>query len=87
MSLKERMTTLDRLTECGKRLGLAPSDGFKLEHRLIPDLGFDSLDLVEMVMSAEEEFGIEIDDADAENFSTIREYHDYIEGKLRHEPA
>ena len=47
------------------------------------DLGADSLDIVELVMSLEEEFGIEIPDEDAEKILTVQEVVDYIESKGR----
>jgi acyl carrier protein len=43
------------------------------------DLGADSLDIVELVMAFEEEFGIEIPDEDAEKISRVREAVEYIE--------
>ncbi len=43
------------------------------------DLGADSLDIVELVMAFEEEFGIEIPDEDAEKISHVKEAIDYIE--------
>ena len=43
------------------------------------DLGADSLDIVELVMAFEEEFGIEIPDEDAEKISRVREAVSYIE--------
>jgi acyl carrier protein len=43
------------------------------------DLGADSLDIVELVMAFEEEFGIEIPDEDAEKISRVREAVDYID--------
>ncbi len=39
----------------------------------VDDLGADSLDTVELVMALEEEFGIEIDDADAEKMTTVKD--------------
>ncbi len=45
---------------------------------LIDDLGADSLDLVELVMSMEEEFDIEIPDEDAEQLVTVQDAIDYI---------
>ncbi|WP_095203701.1 acyl carrier protein [Mesorhizobium carmichaelinearum] len=47
----------------------------------IEDLGADSLDLVELVMTFEEEFGIEIADSDAETILTFAEAVKYIDGK------
>ena len=46
--------------------------------RLIEDLGADSLGLIELVMAAEEEFGIEVPDADAERILTVRDAIDYV---------
>jgi acyl carrier protein len=43
------------------------------------DLGADSLDIVELVMAFEEEFGIEIPDEEAEKISNVREAVEYIE--------
>ncbi|MCF6120842.1 acyl carrier protein [Mesorhizobium muleiense] len=45
----------------------------------IEDLGADSLDLVELVMNFEEEFGIEISDLDADNWLTVGDAITYIE--------
>jgi len=43
------------------------------------DLGADSLDTVELIMSFEEEFGIEIPDGDAEKIATVNDAIEYIE--------
>jgi acyl carrier protein len=45
------------------------------------DLGADSLDIVELVMAFEEEFGIEIPDEDAEKIGRVKEAIDYIESQ------
>ena len=42
------------------------------------DLGADSLDVVELVMAFEEEFGIEIPDEDAEKIGKVQDAIDYI---------
>ncbi len=47
------------------------------------DLGADSLDMVEIVMRIEEEFNIQINDADAEKLHTMREVVDYIQSQLK----
>lgn len=46
------------------------------------DLGADSLDLVEVVMKCEEEFGVTIPDTDSANLNTVQEVIDYITAKL-----
>ena len=43
------------------------------------DLGADSLDIVELVMAFEEEFGIEIPDEDAEKIGRVQDAVSYIE--------
>ena len=45
------------------------------------DLGADSLDVVELVMALEEEFGVQIPDEDAEKISTVGQAIDYIKQK------
>ena len=45
----------------------------------IDDLGADSLDIVELVMAFEEEFGVEIPDDAAEKISTVGDANRYIE--------
>ena len=47
--------------------------------KLKEDLELDSLDSVELIMSAEEEFGIEIPDEDVMNFKTVNDIVNYIE--------
>ena len=47
----------------------------------IDDLGADSLDLVELVMAFEEEFGSEISDSEAEKILTVGDAVKFIEGK------
>jgi acyl carrier protein len=49
----------------------------------VEDLNADSLDLVELIMSLEEEFKLQISDEDAEKITTVQEAEDYIEEHLR----
>ena len=49
------------------------------EASFVDDLNADSLDLVELIMSLEEEFGAEISDEDAEKIRTLQDAVDYID--------
>ena len=48
------------------------------EASFVDDLGADSLDLVELIMTMEEEFDIDISDEDAEKMETVKDAMDYI---------
>jgi acyl carrier protein len=50
----------------------------RYESRFVDDLGADSLDLVELVMAFEEEFGIEIPDEDAEKMKRVGDLVEYL---------
>lgn len=49
-----------------------------MEASFIEDLGADSLDIVELIMSMEDEFGVDIPDTDAEKIATVKDAVDYI---------
>jgi acyl carrier protein len=53
------------------------------EASFVDDLNADSLDLVELIMSLEEEFKLQISDEDAEKITTVQDAEDYIEEHLR----
>jgi acyl carrier protein len=59
-------------------LGVEESE-VKLEASFIDDLGADSLDIVELVMAFEEEFGVEIPDDAAEKITTVGDAVSYID--------
>jgi acyl carrier protein len=48
------------------------------EAKFIEDLGADSLDIVELVMALEEEFGLEIPDEDADKLKTVGDAMNYL---------
>jgi acyl carrier protein len=61
-----------------EHLGVEP-DKVNEDASFIDDLGADSLDIVELVMAFEEEFGVEIPDDAAEKITTVRDAIDYID--------
>lgn len=56
--------------------------GIKPETTFVDGLGADSLDIVELIMNFEEEFGIEIPDQDAEGISTVGDVVKYLQSHL-----
>ena len=60
-----------------KKLNL--KENIKAETRIIEDLGYDSLDTVEMLMTLEEEVNISIKDEDAMKLKTLGDVANYIE--------
>jgi acyl carrier protein len=60
-----------------QQLGVSESEVVP-EAKFIDDLGADSLDLVELVMALEDEYGIEIPDEDAEKIVTVGDALKYI---------
>jgi acyl carrier protein len=64
-----------------EQLGVSEEE-LKSEASFVDDLGADSLDLVELVMALEEEFGQEIPDEDAEKITTVQDAINYINEHL-----
>lgn len=64
-----------------KQLGLIREE-IKNSSYLSEDLGADSLDNVELIMTLEDEFNIEIKDKEAENFNTVQSILDFIKSKI-----
>ena len=54
-------------------------ESITMDTNLIDDLGADSLDVVELIMSLEDEFGIAISDNDAAQLYTVGRIEDYLE--------
>ena len=57
------------------------NDALSPEANLLDDLGADSLDVVELVMALEEEFGIEVPDDDVEEIRTIGDIVKYVQAR------
>jgi len=72
-------STYDRLKQIvAEQLGVDESE-VTPQASFVDDLNADSLDLVELIMSLEEEFGMEIPDEDAERIRTVQEAVDFVE--------
>ena len=57
-------------------------DAVTMEASITDDLGADSLDVVDVVMSIEESFDVEIPDEEVENIKTVGDIVKYIENKV-----
>lgn len=64
-------------TIVSKQLGIEP-DAIELTSSFAADLDADSLDIVELVMTFEEEFDISIEDEDAGELVTVQDARDFI---------
>jgi len=62
------------------KLGVERSEATP-EAVFVDDLGADSLDLVELIMAMEEEFGMEIADEDAEKLRTVQDVISFISAR------
>ena len=61
-----------------EKLGIS-EDKVTLESEIIKDLGADSLDLVEMLLSLEETFGVTVSDEQTESIKTVKDIVDIID--------
>jgi acyl carrier protein len=75
MALEEQVTEL-----IVEQLGVSKEEAV-VKASFVDDLGADSLDIVELVMSLEEKFDIEIPDDDAEKIQTIGDAIAYVKEK------
>lgn len=73
------MATFDKVRDIVvDQLGVE-ADEVNIDSTFIDDLGADSLDIVELIMAFEEEFGIEIPDEAAEKIKTVQDVVSYID--------
>lgn len=73
------MATFDKVRDIVvDQLGVE-ADEVNINSTFIDDLGADSLDIVELIMAFEEEFGIEIPDEAAEKIKTVQDVVSYID--------
>lgn len=58
-------------------------DTLSTDTDIVEDLGADSLDIVDLIMSVESEFEIEVLDEDVENIKTVGDIADYIRERVK----
>jgi acyl carrier protein len=58
-------------------------DTISLETSFKDDLNADSLDLVELIMALEDEFGLEVEDEEVENIKTVGDAKEYIKRNIQ----
>jgi acyl carrier protein len=74
--------TFARFRKCAVEVLSVPEDKVVPDARFGDDLDADSLDLVELVMALEEEFGVEVPEEELEGVETVGQAYDLIAGKL-----
>ncbi len=57
-----------------------PADDVQMEKEFVSDLDVDSLSMVEIVVAAEEKFGVRIPDDEVKNLKTVGDAVDFIDG-------
>ncbi|MCG2788403.1 MAG: acyl carrier protein [Actinomycetia bacterium] len=72
------MENFDKLKEILVDVLGVKIEDVKAESKFVDDLGADSLDLVELIMSFEDKFSIEISDVEAEKIISVKDALDYI---------
>ncbi|MDD4110635.1 MAG: acyl carrier protein [Clostridia bacterium] len=69
---------IDKIKKVLSRQLNITEDKIKPESKLVEDLGADSLDMVEMLMTLEDQFGITISDEEAVNIKTVSDITKFI---------
>ena len=72
----------ERFTNCAVEVLSVDASKVTREASFADDLDADSLDLVELVMALEEEFGVSVEEEELEGVTTIGAAYDLITGKL-----
>ena len=65
-----------------EQLDIENKNNITMDSELVDDLGADSLDSIDIVMSVEDEFGIEVPDEVIENIKTVADIVDYIKSRI-----
>jgi acyl carrier protein len=74
--------TFDKFKECAVEVLHVAPEKVTRDASFADDLDADSLDLVELVMALEEQFGITVDESELEGVSTVGQAYDLVSSKL-----
>ena len=74
--------TFDKFKQCAVEVLQVGPDKVTPEASFADDLDADSLDLVELVMALEEQFGITVDESELEGVQTVGQAYDLVTSKL-----
>ena len=72
----------EKFRECAVEVLQVPADKITKDAKFADDLDADSLDLVELVMALEEQFGITVDESELEGVSTVGQAFELVSSKL-----
>ena len=75
------MSTFDQVKKIVKEQLGVEDDEIQMSSTFVDDLGADSLDIVELIMAFEEEFGAAIPEEDAEKLTTVGKVVEYLKSK------
>jgi acyl carrier protein len=78
----ENNEAFDKFKQCAVDVLQVPADKVTPEATFASDLDADSLDLVELVMALEEEFGISVDESELEGVETVGQAFKLVSSKL-----
>lgn len=74
---------MDKINEIKQRLAEAAHKDSVSEEMKLNELGLDSLDVVELLLKLEEEYGVHFDDVDMSNLVTVKDLLDSISSQLK----
>lgn len=86
VSCMAKPDTVQKVCEIVRKQLALPAETALTPDSTFASLGADSLDTVEIVMGLEEEFGINVEDENSENITTIKDAADLIEKLVQLKP-
>ena len=78
----ENAEAFDKFKQCAVEVLQVPEDKVTPDAKFADDLDADSLDLVELVMALEEQFGITVEESELEGVQTVGQAFDLVSSKI-----